>query len=133
MMGTYVLVAQLKKYSRMRIGKLGNLIFPKGYYCYVGSAFGKVMSLENRIKRHKKLDKDKKGKLKWHIDYFLTNPNASIKKIVTFNGKKIECKISRMLEKHAQLPINGFGCSDCKCKSHFYYFGEESCEKLLVK
>jgi Uri superfamily endonuclease len=132
MIGTYALILQLKKHSKMRIGKLGSLIFQKGYYCYVGSAFGKTMSLENRIKRYERLNKEKKGKLKWHIDYFLINPNASIKKIVKFNGKKIECKISRMLEKHAQ-PIINFGCSDCKCKSHFYYSNKENFEKLLAR
>ncbi|GAH32305.1 unnamed protein product [marine sediment metagenome] len=132
MKGTYVLALQLKKDSRIKIGKLGILGFPKGNYCYVGSAFGKTVNLENRIKRHKKLNKSKKGKLKWHIDYFLTNPNVSVKKTFVFNNKKIECKTSQMLERNAKMSVKKFGCSDCKCKSHFHYFNNKNYEKLLT-
>jgi len=133
MKGTYVLIIKLTKNSTIKIGKLGNIQFSKGYYCYVGSAFGKRTSLENRIRRHKKLNNKKEDKLKWHIDYFLVNPNAFIEKAVAFNEKKIEFKISRRLLKHAEMAINGFGCSDCKCKSHFYYFGEKVNESLFSK
>ena len=101
------------------------MYFPKGYYSYVGSAFGKIVNLENRTNRHKRLDKEKKGNLRWHIDYFLTNPNTSIVKTITFKGKRIECKISKLLKKKAKKLISKFGCSDCQCESHFYYFGND--------
>jgi len=132
MKGTYVLITKLKEDSRIRIGKLGVINFPKGYYCYVGSALGKSINLENRIGRHKKLNKKKKGRLKWHIDYFLVNPNTSIFNIITINSdERRECDISRKLERFADKSINGFGCSDCNCKSHFHYFeNKKDCERI---
>ena len=119
--GSYILVTYLGKDLKIRIGKLGIIDFIKGYYCYVGSAFGKIVNLENRIRRYKKLNREKKGNLKWHIDYFLVSPNVSIKRVITFN-KKIECEIAKIIEKNSNKTIFGFGSSDCKCKSHFYYF-----------
>jgi len=123
MNGAYVLVAYLRKNSKIRIGKLGAIDFLKGYYCYVGSALGKSINLENRIKRHERLVKDKTGKVRWHIDYFLINPKVLLKGIIIFSGK-VECKISQILEKNAKKTILGFGSSDCKygCKGHFHHF-----------
>jgi Uri superfamily endonuclease len=120
--GTYILILKLAKDSRIKIGRLGILLFSRGYYCYVGSALGKSMSIENRTARHKKLNRERKGRLKWHIDYFLVNRNVSISDIIVFEARA-ECEISRLLKKSADQ-IEGFGCSDCKCKSHFYYFGK---------
>ena len=133
MKGTYVLVTKLKKNSRIRIGKLGVINFPKGYYCYVGSALGKIVNLEKRIARHKKLSKEKTGKLQWHIDYFLVNPNTStIDTIMINNNRRMECEISKKLKKFADKSINGFGCTDCNCKSHFHYFeNRQDYEKIL--
>lgn len=121
MRGTYILVMRLSKDSLIGIGKLGTVLFKKGYYCYVGSAFGKVVNLENRTGRHRKLNREKKGNLRWHIDYFLVKQGISIKRIVTFY-KRIECKVSQILEKSADKTIRGFGSSDCKCISHLHYF-----------
>ena len=132
MRGTYILVTYLGKDLKIKIGKLGIINFLKGYYCYVGSAFGKIVNLENRIKRHKRLNKEKKGNMKWHIDYFLISPNVSIKNIITFN-KKIECKISRVIEKKSNKTINGFGSNDCKCKSHLHYFRNSRSLKKAIK
>ena len=133
MRGSYILMMKIDDDSRIRIGKLGLIDFSKGYYCYIGSALGKSINLENRIERHKKLGKEKSGKVKWHIDYFLVNPNTSIFNVVTIQSKeKMECDISRKIEKIADKSIEGFGCSDCDCKSHFHYFENiQDCQKIL--
>jgi Uri superfamily endonuclease len=132
MKGSYVLVAELKSNQKMKIGKLGEILFPKGYYCYVGSALGNSTSLENRLKRHKKLSESKKGKLHWHIDYFLVNPEVEIIKTVKIPGKKrLECKIAKKIKNHSRDFIRNFGCSDCKCDSHFYFFPDQSYEKIF--
>jgi Uri superfamily endonuclease len=135
MKGTYVLVVKLKRYSKLKIGKLGYLHFPKGYYCYVGSALGKTINLEKRIKRYEKLNKEKSGKLKWHIDYFLVNPNSLIIDVIKVKAKKrIECMISDKLGRIADNSIPNFGCSDCDCKSHLHYFeSKQEWKKLLTK
>lgn len=123
MKGAYVLITYLRKNSKIKAGKLGVIDFSKGYYCYIGSALGKSVNLENRIKRHERLVKDKTGKVRWHIDYFLTNPKVSLEGIFVFPGRT-ECKVSRVFEKNAKKTILGFGSSDCGhgCKGHFHHF-----------
>lgn len=126
MRGSYVLITRMKKDSEVGIGKLGKLNFKKGFYCYVGSAMGKSMSLENRVKRHFRKEK----KIRWHIDYLLANPNVSIEGVVLFPSKKrMECFISQTIEKHADETISRFGSSDCNCKGHLHYFRKR--KKLL--
>ncbi|MCD6371472.1 MAG: GIY-YIG nuclease family protein [Candidatus Aenigmarchaeota archaeon] len=126
MKGAYVLIVEVRKNLRKKIGKLGILRFKKGSYCYVGSGLGKALSLENRLKRHLR----KKKKLKWHIDYLLSSPYVIVKGFVIFpSEKKNECLISKEIEKYADETIRNFGSSDCKCKGHLHYFKNE--EKVL--
>jgi Uri superfamily endonuclease len=118
-----VLISYLRADSTMIIGKLGTIDFKKGYYCYVGSANGKSISVESRTARHKRLASEKKGNIKWHIDYFLTSPNVSVKAVKKVEDGK-ECKVSKILEGIADKTIKGFGSSDCKegCIGHMHYF-----------
>jgi len=135
MKGAYILVSHLKKNSKIKIGKLGSIVFQKGYYCYVGSADGRSVNIENRTARHERIASEKRGNLKWHIDYFLVNPNVSLVDIEKID-KGDECRISKILEKSARKTITGFGSSDCKngCRGHLHYFrGVGSIETLLEK
>jgi Uri superfamily endonuclease len=125
---------KLKKNLSIDVGRLGKLKFPKGYYCYVGSALGESVNLENRVKRHKKLNKEKHGNLHWHIDYFLVNTNVDIVGIDTIvMDQRLECKISEKLGKFSIGSIPKFGSSDCNCKSHFHYFKDELKLKKALK
>jgi Uri superfamily endonuclease len=125
MNGAYILVMKLKSNKNIRVGSLGKLEFNKGFYCYVGSAIGST-TIENRCKRH--LMKNKK--MKWHIDYL--RREAEIVSIVAIPSKnKIECIVSRKILKQADSFILKFGCSDCSCNSHLFYFkNKESLYKL---
>jgi Uri superfamily endonuclease len=111
MKGSYILLMKLSENSKVRVGKLGIIPFGRGYYCYVGSAMN---SLEGRIERHLKADKRRF----WHIDYFLQK--AKISKIFYFENERIECDIASNLENKFDS-LKGFGCSDCKCKSHLFF------------
>lgn len=114
MKGCYCLIIKLNEKSQIKIGKkLGKIYFDKGYYVYVGSAMN---SLESRINRHLSDEK----KLHWHIDYFLRK--SEIEKVI-FNesSKKIECELSKYISTKSE-GIKDFGCSDCDCESHLYYF-----------
>lgn len=124
MKGTYVLIVLVEKSREIRIGKLGEFLFEKGYYAYVGSAFGKATNIENRIKRYKKLAEEKKGNLKWHIDYLLASDGVKIVDVIKFNDK-IECIIVQEMRPKSKIPIKKFGSSDCKCPTHLFYLGEE--------
>ncbi|PWB87943.1 GIY-YIG nuclease family protein [Methanobrevibacter thaueri] len=119
MKGCYCLVIYIKKKSEIGIGKkLGVLEFKKGIYVYVGSAMN---SLEARLNRHLSDSK----KLHWHVDYLLKEDNCKIIDIIYNIDKKVECDISQHLKTHA-VGIKNFGCSDCNCESHLYFFKNRS-------
>lgn len=121
--GTYCLIISMKDDSTIKIGAMGRTYFKKGFYVYVGSALN---SLDKRIERHI----SKKKKKHWHADYLTLNKNAQIKEVVfTYSTKKIECDISNEISKKSNGNIELFGCSDCNCMSHLYYF--DSYEKAL--
>lgn len=114
--GSYCLVIHVKNDCRIKIGAHGMVDFNKGYYVYVGSALN---SLKSRISRHV----SKKKKKHWHMDYLSLNKNTEIIQVIyTHCDKKIECDISHEIKKNTTKYIEGFGCSDCKCLSHLYYF-----------
>ena len=115
MKGCYCLIIELEKTTPIKIGKrLGEIQFRKGYYVYVGSAMN---SLEARVKRHLSDEK----KLHWHVDYLLSDKNSEIVDVVyAESSRNVECKLSKQIED--DNGIEGFGCSDCECESHLYYF-----------
>ena len=111
MKGSYILLIELENDSKIQIGKLGDILFKKGFYVYIGSALN---GLEQRINRHLRTDK----KLHWHIDYLLRS--AKVNSVYyKENKQKEECKIAKSFSK--LKPVSGFGCSDCSCKSHLFY------------
>ena len=126
MKGSYCLIINVKKDTKIKIGKkLGVINFKKGYYVYVGSAMN---SLEARVKRHLSDNKKKH----WHIDYFLLNKNTEIEKVYTKeSNEKLECKIAEKIIENEDSIAN-FGCSDCKCRSHLIYFENSKLANLKV-
>ena len=112
--GTYIIVLYVVKSQRIQIGKLGRFQFKKGYYAYVGSAFGPG-GLNSRIKHHI----EPKKRYHWHIDYL----NPAVKEVwVSDPGERLEHEWAGSLGKIASDQIPGFGCSDCSCESHLFYF-----------
>lgn len=114
MKGCYCLIINMKKDSKIKIGrKLGKIEFRQGYYVYVGSAMNSLIA---RIERHLSDDK----KMHWHVDYLLKK--AEISDVIYNQSKrKIECDLSRYISTQSE-GIKDFGCSDCECESHLYYF-----------
>jgi len=118
MKGSYVLILKLSKTKYIRIGKLGKIKFLAGKYAYVGKANGKYLTIEKRVERYKRLNKEKRGKIRWHIDYFLVDKDVKIIKVL--KSKKKECELAKSYLK-SKKAIKGFGCSDCNCYSHFFH------------
>jgi Uri superfamily endonuclease len=120
--GTYTLIIFLSKESCIEIGQQGTKRFPKGYYSYTGSALGTgSSSLKQRLSRHLR----KAGKKKhWHIDFLLAHEEATVTAVVAAQTeRKMECELNEHIEKQgfAEIPISGFGSSDCKgnaCMMH---------------
>lgn len=126
--GIYSLIIKLNKDQGIKIGKLGKINFKKGFYIYTGSALN---DLNTRIERHRKKQKKKF----WHIDYFLANRYVKILQVIAIKTeKKLECKLNKVI---SSLPnakiVEGFGCSDCECKTHLLYFDEVGVVKSLFK
>ncbi len=114
--GAYILVLrQARERVDVRVGALGTVSFPRGFYCYVGSA---RKGLPARLARHLR----RSGKrLRWHVDYLrqATQPVS----VLTWAGEEAdECALSRAVDGLAQWSVPGFGCSDCRCSSHLHYF-----------
>lgn len=111
--GVYVLIIQLNDDIALSVGALGTLTFKQGLYAYVGSA---QTNLEQRIKRHQRREK----RMFWHIDYLLNSGAARIVRVLYRQADKMEeCAIAKAIAERGE-PIGGFGCSDCKCRSHLF-------------
>lgn len=119
--GTYVLCLYLRKGTRLKIGRLGCFDFKRGYYAYVGSAFGPG-GLAARLNHHRTVAK----RPHWHIDYL--RREAHLKEIWMHTGperKEHDWAAKLHAMEAAQTPVKGFGASDCKCSTHLFYFSKK--------
>ncbi len=118
-MDTYLLIIRIYDDMLMNIGALGEIIFHRGYYLYVGSA---KKGLDKRVKRHLKHDK----RLHWHIDYLTLHIKPIMVALTPFD----ECRVASLLN-DAHF-IDKFGSSDCNCRSHLFYFATfDECIRYL--
>jgi len=114
--GVYIVLGQLLGDTVIEPGALGEVLFKKGFYVYVGSALKNLMQ---RTARHKR----KRKKIHWHIDYFL-NKASLIKTYPIFSYDPLECSLAFDIKQIAEGEVPNFGSSDCSCSSHFFYFPE---------
>ena len=124
MKGVYIILAKVVVDTEIRIGGLGPIHFKKGVYAYIGSAQNNV---EKRVARHFRADK----KPHWHLDYFLDGENVKAYKAYCLEGgKELECEMAKEIVLMGEA-VNGFGCSDCRCKSHLFRINEDKLTPLL--
>jgi len=121
MKGAYILIIKLEKPEEIIVGRLGRLLFRRGFYAYVGSAMN---GIEQRVSHHLKREKN----LHWHIDYLLKKGKMT-DVLVAEGTKSLECVTAQGLGARLDS-VKGFGCSDCRCKSHLFY--SESREALVT-
>jgi Uri superfamily endonuclease len=115
--GTYLLLLQATNGFSAEAGRLGERRLPKGWYCYVGSAFGPG-GLAARCGRHLRADK----RLRWHIDYL--RPHLGLAAIwYAEDPRRREHDWARALAAWAFVSCAwpGFGASDCRCVSHLWH------------
>ncbi len=115
--GSYLLVLFLKRNRRVSVGKLGELLFPRGFYVYVGSAMG---GLKRRIERHRRLRKH----LYWHIDALRAAAEFRYALPVR-SSVRLECDIARAMKSLGDWRIPGFGSTDCICGTHLFGFASD--------
>ena len=116
--GTYVLILKLTKHRSIKIGKLGAYKFNKGYYGYVGSAFGPG-GLRARIRHHLRKSRNPH----WHVDY-LRRRSSPVQIWWSTTRTRREHDWAAVMGKLLEVShsIKGFGASDCNCFSHLFYF-----------
>jgi endonuclease-3 len=119
--GIYTLVLRLDEKQEVRVGSLGVILFPAGYYAYTGSARGPGGL--KRVERHLEVLWGARRTQRWHIDYLL--PFTSLEEaFITPTREDLECVIARRIEE-VVLSIPSFGCTDCDCVSHLHYSAEK--------
>ena len=102
--------------KEVKVGASGLHTFPEGYYYYCGSAQN---NLQARINRHLSSDKS----FHWHIDYLLSESEVNNFYTWPYSGEK-ECDLANFLYNNLEgkIIVEEFGASDCKCRSHLFYF-----------
>ena len=111
---SYQLSIDVTRPVLIRVGRLGEFLFPAGRYVYTGSA---RRNLEARIARHLRTEKA----LRWHIDWLLMAPGVAVARVE--RSIESECALNRKVG--GAVPVPGFGASDCRngCGSHLRYLG----------
>jgi len=123
--GSYALVFENSFNGSLVIGSLGEKRFDKGIYVYVGSAFGQNQSIESRVNRHVELSLSGKGSIHWHVDYLLVSNHFELLGFNEFpSEERNECEVAREIEESSDGVVEDFGCSDCCCTSHLFFFDE---------
>ena len=126
--GSYLIIRSLAEDTRVNVGKLGTILFKKGFYVYVGSA---MANLTSRIERHKRIRKT----FHWHID-FLRDSADFMYALAIRSSDRLECQVANGVSKIAPWSIKGFGSTDCVCDTHLFGFADNpvslpSFQKLL--
>lgn len=117
--GIYQLLIHLTAPAELRIGGLGCRRLAAGWYVYTGSM---RRGLEHRLARHQRREKP----LRWHIDYL-----TSLAGVVAVRTWPLQMEPDQECRTHQALlavagvsePVQGFGSSDCRCRSHLAYLG----------
>ena len=113
--GTYIILIEMPRGVRVKVGALGALEFPQGFYAYCGSAMG---GLKSRINRHLR----RKKKIRWHVDYLLERGRMR-GVLLAVTSERLECQLAGGLG-NVFNTYPGFGSSDCHCPSHLVFSKE---------
>ena len=113
--------------QQLQIGRLGGMQLSKGWYVYVGSAFGPG-GLAARVSRHLQRHKTRH----WHIDHLIW---ATTVREVWYSQRQRDlehCWAQAALDQPAARNLlRGFGASDCQCLSHLVRFPTREAVKNL--
>ena len=120
--GTYIVVLRSHQAKQIQIGRLAQFNIKKGYYVYIGSAFGSGGVIA-RLRHHSKVSK----RPHWHLDY-LRAETSFYAAYAEYSSEKEECNWASVMAKNtvASEPLKGFGSSDCDCRTHLFYFSSQA-------
>ncbi|MBT5872291.1 MAG: GIY-YIG nuclease family protein [Candidatus Latescibacteria bacterium] len=118
--GTYIIVMRSGQEASLQIRSWGRIELRRGWYIYVGSAFGPG-GIRARVSRHFREDKAKH----WHIDDItaLARPQSAW---FSVESQRLEHTWATVCQQSDEFTaVRGFGCSDCTCYSHLFFAGKE--------
>jgi Uri superfamily endonuclease len=125
--GAYILIVDLPEKTVLSIRRFQGTVLEPGRYAYFGSARGPG-GIKARCRRHLRKDK----KLHWHIDH-LTVHASSLKVAAVPGGNECQLAASLLADSTNQIPLPGFGSSDCKtCKSHLFRISAKTAIENIV-
>ena len=131
--GTYILLLECHQPRLVQVGKWGTMSLQKGYYQYVGSAFGPG-GIKARVGRHARAGRNETTaqKMHWHIDY-VRDQLELYAAWISYSNLRKEHDWAELLTASANTTaITGFGCTDCQCQSHLF-FSEHAPDFFLFK
>jgi sugar fermentation stimulation protein A len=123
--GSYLVLLRLNRARDITVGRLGRVRFREGFYIYVGSA---MANLSRRIARHKRLRK----RVHWHIDRLRLHARF-VEALVVRSPERLECDLSLAIQGIASWSVPGFGCSDCRCRSHLFGMEENPLDRRAFR
>lgn len=113
--GVYCLIFENHECA-LQVGKKGEFSFKRGYHIYVGSALGPGGL--KRMQRHIRLSRDKDKNPKWHVDYLhFCSAFRLVSAVCAATPERLECLLAGAIGGSC---VPGFGCTDCKCRSHLF-------------
>jgi Uri superfamily endonuclease len=111
--GAYALLIRLNRALTIDIKVFSQRGLNRGHYLYLGSAHGPG-GVAARVRRHLAPTK----RLHWHVDWLTTA--GRVVAVAVFPGGN-ECRLTAraLALPGAEVPIRGFGSSDCRrCPAH---------------
>ena len=124
--GTYAILLKNVSHRNIRVFGVKTLCFNKGYYLYIGSAFGPG-GLRARIGRHCRRQKVKR----WHIDYLREAADISRIWLEASEAGREHDWAKALYGAEGFEPITGFGCSDCRCRAHLFFSSRRPRDGLM--
>lgn len=115
--GAYLSIFEVDGFREIDIGALGRVQLRPGFYVYAGSGRKNLTARINRHLRRRKV-------LHWHVDY-LREVSESVLNLPIRTADDIECDLAASMKEIANDIISNFGCSDCRCDSHLFYFSSD--------
>ena len=127
--GTYTLILRLRKNAKIKVGALGEMEFPEGFYAYTGSALGSGGL--KRVARHREVASGERKTRKWHIDFLLPATEV-VESVISETEERKECKIASKIGERT-TPVIDFGCTDCNCRSHLHFLDDLEALREVVR
>lgn len=125
--GISALALYLDQHQQLRIGALGDFLFPAGYYLYVGSAWGPG-GLRARVGRHLR-----GGSIQhWHIDYLRAVAEPCALWVAPEAADECAWAMQLLALPEARIVAPRFGASDCDCPAHLVLLEKDPLNASLL-